>query len=284
MTASPPAASPPAPPSKRTSGLAAFVARHRRGLVVRKVAGLCRRYLGWFDNVDYELETNGEAFVLETLARFGPCMILDAGANVGDWTRAARARCPDAAIHALEIAPPTYERLVDAIGGLRDVHCVNVGLSDEPGSITIRHYDELPALTTASAYPHPFDYTELAAEVVTGDAFAAERSIDHVDLLKIDVEGMEDKVLRGFDGMLARRAIDLVQFEYGQVNILSGFLLRDFHELFRARGYAVGKIYPTYVDFRPYELSDEDFKGPNYLACSETRADLLAALSGARRR
>jgi hypothetical protein len=29
----------------------------------------------------------------------------------------------------------------------------------------------------------------------------------------------------------------------------------------------VGKIYPDYVDFRDYDLSDEDFLGPNYLAC-----------------
>lgn len=30
--------------------------------------------------------------------------------------------------------------------------------------------------------------------------------------------------------------------------------------------YAVGKIYPDYVDFRDYDLGDEDFLGPNYLA------------------
>jgi len=60
----------------------------------------------------------------------------------------------------------------------------------------------------------------------------------------------------------------LVQFEYGRVNILTHFLLRDFYELFARFGYVVGKIYPDHVDFRSYDLGDEDFLGPNYFACS----------------
>ena len=45
------------------------------------------------------------------------------------------------------------------------------------------------------------------------------------------------------------------------------FLLRDFYLLFAGYGYVVGKIYPDYVEFRDYDLGDEDFIGPNYLAC-----------------
>ena len=41
----------------------------------------------------------------------------------------------------------------------------------------------------------------------------------------------------------------------------------------------VGKIFPSYVDFREYELKDEDFQGPNYLAVRAARADLIALLS-----
>ena len=80
--------------------------------------------------------------------------------------------------------------------------------------------------------------------------------------------------------MFARRAIDVVQFEYGRVSILTRFLLRDFHEFFESRGYAVGKVYPDYVDFRRYDLADEDFLGPNYIACNEQRQDIVRALAG----
>lgn len=261
--------------------LGMFVARRRRSLLVRKIAGLCRRYLAWYGNVSYDLRTNGEAFVLETLATFHPRVLFDGGANVGDWSIAAKACCPGAEVHAFEIAQPTFETLLANTRHLPDVHCQNVGLSDVAGPIRIRHYSALPALTTATDYPHPFAFTELTAEVVTGDAYATGKGIEHIDLLKIDVEGMEERVLKGFHSMLARKAIDLIQFEYGRVSILNRFLLRDFHDFFRERGYVVGKVFPNYVDFRDYDLADEDFMGPNYLACREDKTEYLQALSGA---
>ena len=88
-----------------------------------------------------------------------------------------------------------------------------------------------------------------------------------MDFLKLDVEGAEHLVLQGLDESLQNGRIRFVQFEYGRVNILTHFLLRDFYQLFRGYGYAVGKIYPDYVEFRDYDLRDEDFLGPNYLAC-----------------
>ena len=48
-----------------------------------------------------------------------------------------------------------------------------------------------------------------------------------IDLLKPDTEGAEHLVLRGFDGALARSRTAAVQFEYGRVNAVTGFLLRD---------------------------------------------------------
>jgi len=86
--------------------------------------------------------------------------------------------------------------------------------------------------------------------------------------------------LTGFGDMLARNDISLVQFEYGRVNIVNHFLLRDFYAFFRERGYVVGKIFPNYVEFRDYDLMDEDFLGPNYLACAEDMVELRQALAG----
>ena len=259
--------------------LGRWVARHRRGLVVRRVAGLARHWLDWQALLDYELDSNGEAQVLRVLARFDPKLIVDAGANVGDWSLAALGLCPTAKVHAFEIAAPTFATLLQRTQRESRVTAHALGLSDVPGTITLNHYAQAPALTTATAYPHPLPSQPLSARVVRGDDFAAEHGIHHIDLLKIDVEGMEAQVLRGFDRLLRTQAVDLVQFEYGRVNILSRFLLADFHAFFAERGYRVGKIYPDGVDFRDYTMADEDFRGPNYLACLQQRVDLLQALA-----
>lgn len=262
------------------SPLGRLVTRHRSNPVVNRFAGFCRRFLGWHGNHNFDIQANGEARVLETLAAFRPAVIFDAGANVGEWTIAAKASCPDAAVHAFEIAAPTHAKLVENTRHLAGVRCNKLGLSDEAGSIPIRYYEDIPAATTATEYPHAMGYREMAAEVVRGDAYAVEHGIDHIDLLKIDVEGMESSVLRGFEGLLSRGAVDLVQFEYGRVSILTHFLLRDFHAHFTERGYVVGKLFPDRVDFREYELTDEDFMGSNHLACRKDRADLLKAFGG----
>jgi FkbM family methyltransferase len=260
--------------------LGAFIARHRRSSPARKIANLCARYLGWYGNFSYDLRTNGEAFVVETLAAFQPRVLFDAGANVGDWSIAAKRCCPGAEIHAFEIAQPTFKALVANTRHLPQMHRENVGLSDTGGPIRIRHYGAFPALTTSVDYPHPLPFSEVDAQVITGDSYVARKGIQHIDFLKIDVEGMEEQVLRGFQKTFQRGAIGLVQFEYGRVSIINHFLLRDAYAFFRQNGFVVGKIYPNYVDFRDYDMSDEDFMGPNYLACRAEMVEYVRAFRG----
>ena len=259
-----------------------LVGRHRQHIVARAIAGVCRRYQSWYGNVNYDLETNGEGRVLEILARFSPRVIFDVGANVGDWSQAAALRCPSAAIHAFEVAPPTFEILRQRTRHVPAIRCRPFGLSDGDETVSLRHFENAPALTTATEYPHPLPSVAIDGRTRRGDDYVTESGVERIDLLKIDVEGMEERVLRGFSGMFARGAIDVVQFEYGRVSILNHFLLRDAYDFFRSRGFAVGKIYPGYVDFREYALSDEDFLGPNFLACRVARADYLHALGGSR--
>jgi FkbM family methyltransferase len=257
-----------------------FVARHRKSRVARKIAALCREYLRWFANANYDIRSNGEYFVLDALAPFRLGTIFDVGANVGDWCVTVKSRFPGAAVHAFEIAPRTFEQLSKNVARLDGVRCVPAGMSDAEGRVAIRYYPDLPVLTTAIDYQHPFRFEEVEAAVTTGDEYLAREGIEHIDFLKLDVEGMENRVLKGFDRALSEGRVDIVQFEYGQANIVNAFLLRDFHAFFRKRGYVVGKVFPNYVDFRDYSFADEDFLGPNYLACRADKTEYIRALAG----
>lgn len=264
----------------RTNWLRTTISHHRRNPLLRRFAHACESFLAAYHNSDYEFDTNGERFVLQTLGRFPISVIFDVGANIGEWTRSACEAIPDARVHAFEISRQTFQRLEEQTRHFGQVRRVSRGLSDQEGTVKLHYFADLPVLTTALDFPHGRESIEITEPVTTGDLYCAAEGIGHIDFLKIDVEGMDHLVLRGFERMFASGGIDLVQFEYGQGNIVSRFLLRDFHDYFQARGFVVGKLYPNYVDFRTYQMRDEDFIGPNFVACRQSRGDYIQALSG----
>lgn len=256
----------------------------RRNLLLKTAAKLCKQYLKWYDNASYKPDRNGERWLLERLGREDVRVVLDVGANVGKWARLAATAFPAATVYALEIVPATFEQLraETAGGGHERIRCFNLGLADRTGRLKIRYHPSASTHATFTAYPHGWAGEELDCAVVTGDEFLDAHAIPAVDFLKIDVEGAEHLVLEGFRRALAAGKIRFVQFEYGRVNILTKVLLQDFYALFRGYGYVVGKIYPDFVDVRDYNLNDEDFLGPNYLAC-RTDDPVLRRLTGTRR-
>jgi len=239
----------------------------RRNVFFRTIAKLAKQYLKWFGNASYKPHKNGERWVLAQLREERIRSVLDVGANVGDWSMLAAELLPDATVWALEIMPATFARLRERVGDHARIRCFNLGLADRDGALRM-HFD--PAASTHATFTeYPQSGTEqlIDCAVRRGDGFVREQGIDRVDLLKMDVEGAEHLVLAGLAESLGARRVRFVQFEYGRVNILTKFLLHDFYELFRRHGYVVGKIFPDFVDFRAYDLGDEDFIGPNYLAC-----------------
>ena len=239
----------------------------RRNVFFRTIAKLAKQYLKWFGNASYKPHKNGERWVLAQLREERIRSVLDVGANVGDWSMLAAELLPDATVWALEIMPATFARLRERVGDHARIRCFNLGLADRDGALRM-HFDPA-ACTHATFTEYPQSGTEQVIDcaVRMGDGFVCEQGIDRVDLLKMDVEGAEHLVLAGLAESLSARRVRFVQFEYGRVNILTKFLLHDFYELFRRHGYVVGKIFPDFVDFRAYDLGDEDFIGPNYLAC-----------------
>jgi FkbM family methyltransferase len=257
------------------------VALRRRARPLRFTARFARAFLRAYGNWNYDPESNGERRVLQVLGRFAPRCVFDVGANAGAWTRLARSSAPGAEIHCFEIVPDTARDLQRNVGALPGVTVNAVGMSDRAGTVSARFYPGASELSGIDplVVDQPSETRECS--VTTGDLYCTEHGIDGIDLLKVDVEGAEREVLKGFSQMLAERRIAAVQFEYGLVNIRSHVLLADFHELFESAGFVVGKIFPDGVDFRAYDMErDEDFTGPNYLAVQRDREDLIDALRG----
>jgi len=257
-----------------------YISTRRRRPLIRFVARQCGRFLRCYENADdHNFDTNGERLVLRAMAKNDFPVIFDVGANIGAWALMAHDIFPTSTIHCFEIMRSTCENLSRQTHGIAQIMVNQYGLSDEEADVPVRHYPTMPVLSTVTQYPHDLDYVEDTGHVTTGDAYMDSHGIGHVDFVKIDVEGAENSVLRGFSRAFAAGKIDVVQFEYGQVSVVTRFMLRDFFAFFAQYGYIVGKIYPNYVDFRDYDFGFEDFNGCNYLAVSGKREDLISLLT-----
>jgi FkbM family methyltransferase len=255
------------------------IARYRRWLPVRLLARGSEGFLRLYNNVNYDAAANGERRILELLGRRKVECIFDVGASIGEWLQLAREHCPSATIHAFEIVPSTFERLLERVGPGPRLVLNPFGLAERRGTVEVLSCPDDPELSSIFPYPTGKRSLPVCCEITTGDEYCAETGITRIDFLKLDIEGLELPALRGFEGMLTNGEIDVIQFEYGFINILPKFLLKDLCEFLNAHGYAAGKIFPDHVDFREYELKDEDFMGPNYLAVRRDRSDLIALLS-----
>lgn len=251
----------------------------------RPFAELAERCVGSahqaLNNVNFDMTANGELRVLKIIADQNPGRLFDVGANEGEWTLLASKLCPAAQIHAFEVVPSTHASFVAATGHLPNVIANRFGLSDSDGEITI-----YMTAGTADATACPIEGLAMHAklyqdsvqcEVRTGARYLAERNISQVDYLKIDVEGMDLRVIKGFGDDI--RKVRALQFEYGIFNIGSHDLLADFCAWLTSRGFKVGKVFPRSVQFFDYGFEMENFQGSNFVAVRTDESRLFDALS-----
>jgi FkbM family methyltransferase len=206
-------------------------------------------------------------------------VIIDGGANIGEYSRRAAEFVKGCRIYSFEPVKNTFNRLVKNLKDYESHIPVNKGLYHEIG---VKNINLFPSHTHSSLYDiqglfyDPVNTAEI--ELITGDTFMEQIGIAYIDLLKLDLEGAEYDALLGFENALKKGKIKMVQFEFGYINITTKKLLIDFYKFFESFGYVVGKVFPKTVEFRKYEFKYEDFLGPNYVAVNKSETGLIECL------
>jgi FkbM family methyltransferase len=138
--------------------------------------------------------------------------VFDVGGNVGQTAAALNKHFPGAEVWTFEPVEASYHELQERARTLQNVRCFNLALGSRPrnGLVTARGTSPTNHLV-AGAGTAPTQ----EVEIVTGDDFCQDHGVDTIDYLKIDTEGHELEVLRGFHGMLGRFAIDVLELEVG---------------------------------------------------------------------
>lgn len=194
---------------------------------------------------------------------------IDAGANFGVYTLAL-ARCVGAngrvwAVEPGEQAAGYLARSI-AANGFPQVELIRCALSraDGSGFLDTSITPELRRLVS--------DSSSAAITVRSLDSLAAERNIDRVDFVKIDVEGEETNVLDGGAGFLERES-PLLMLEF----LADKKFNEDLFAPLSRHGYDCFRLVPGIQALVPfYESEEPDAYQLNLFACRPPRAARLA--------
>lgn len=189
-------------------------------------------------------KTNGEFRLLDDLPTVST--VFDVGANRGDYALAVLERRPRAQVHCFEPSQAAYEILARRLSNRATLH--RCALADVPGETLL--YSSEPGSELSSLYNRdlralsiPFGDHSERVTVSTLDAEASKAGVSHVDLLKIDAEGAEARVIEGAAEMIEAGAIDVLVIEYGGTALDSHRFVRDFYLLLADR-YDLYRVLP----------------------------------------
>lgn len=257
-------------------GLSAAERLLGRGLMNRLAGYVYWRTRG--ENLD-DPRRNGEYMCMQAVIRnvLGDSPIaFDVGANVGDWSTLFLEHAPRGRVHAFEPVGGTNEFLRGRFLNEPRVECHRLAVSDAPGTCVLRVGGNLSGSNSVYRMPDEVNVTEEEVPAVSGDSFAAARNIRQVDYLKIDVEGHEVQVVRGFRELIALRAVKCIQWEYNKTWIASRAALADMYEILGPAGYRLCKLRERDVlHYSSYSRSLDNYCYSNWVAVSP---DLFPAL------
>ena len=197
---------------------------------------------------------DAEAFAAQQrLVRNERPIIFDVGAHRGETAQRYRALFPHATIHCFEPFPESFAVLSATHSQDAGVQPHRLALGAAPGHATlnVNRSAATNSLLATDDRAAPYWGGELLVTdktidvpVTTLDAFCAERSLVHIDILKLDVQGTELEVLEGAAGLLRKQVVDVVYMELIVAPTYIGqHALHDYLRLFGAHGYALFDFY-----------------------------------------
>jgi len=192
-------------------------------------------------------------------------VVLDVGVCGGHSITTFREIWPDSRVTGFEPDPRLAKRLRRNWDGIPGVTIVEGAVSDRNSRQVLFQYED-PAQN--SLFDRD-DRSWFQAEVInrvdvecfTLDSYCGQHSINHVDLLKADVQGAEFQVIWGASGLLESRSIDYVVLELTFGDSYDGAARpHEISEAMESHGYVLTATYVV-----PGQIQDRRLQWTNSL-------------------
>jgi FkbM family methyltransferase len=224
------------------------------------LASLAQRFFGLF-GLHVSRRTRGvqlDSALEEQLRLAGDDVrvIFEVGAADGRDAAVYTARCPNADVHAFEPLPANFKKLAQRASNEPRIKAINKAVSDTNGKAEfhVTALDDASSLLAPTTTGATFDkYTKqvgtINIETITLDNYCIDNNIDRIDLLKMDAQGAELKILNGAAKLLDKRSISVIFTEVNFVDIYVGIALyHDIAHFLEEKDYVLHSLYNFHHD------------------------------------
>lgn len=243
-------------------------------------AALKRATLKVLEYLGFQLVRSMDAFTAQAaLTMAKEPVIFDIGAADGGVAKIYRQRFPLAFIHCFEPLPESFARLERSLGAAPRTFCHPSAVADLQGSalLNANRSTATSSLLRTDGRGASFwgggvldTSAQVTVQTTTVDAFCAAARIEHIDILKMDVQGLEYAVLQGARGMLAQQRVTLVYTELIVCPTYQGQRkLHEYFALFDGLGYDLVDFFNP-IRRRGQLLQTDAIFIAGYRACDST--------------
>lgn len=214
----------------------------------KRVLAISSKVYAEIENFNYDPESNGEYWLLKNLSTNYSETILDIGANIGEYSLKCYKYFPKSKIYAIEASSKTYKKLIKNTSNVLNIFTINKALSDSSEKKYVYERSDFSGRNTFEGKNTGLTYkNKIIIELIKGDYFLSEEGIEeNIKILKVDVEGHELKVLKGFENSLKNLKIYIIQFERSTAACTPSIF--KFYDFLSPYVYYIGKLYPKYIE------------------------------------
>jgi FkbM family methyltransferase len=215
-----------------------------------------------------------EVSVAATFIKTQTPVLLDVGANVGDWSTMMLRLFPQCSNLLLVEPQPECGDILAKIK-ISNKKMFPCAVADKSGDVNFYTAEQKDGWDGASLFERlDTCYTGVSQRRLTVpirkiDDIVEEVGITKVDFMKMDIEGAELMALKGAEDCLRKGTIRALSFEFGSGNINSRTYFRDFWDFLGRYEFAIFRVLPggKLLRINEYHESLECFyRATNYIA------------------
>ncbi len=233
----------------------------------------CDAVIAYHLGATHSADENGELWLANRVAPHCQFFI-DAGANTGRWTDLILGRASPS-VRGLLIEPGrgALKQLRSRHGADPRLEIADLALGSAPGEAKFYEEGEGGESSSLIAEYVRDPGASYVVPISTIDREIASRHVGVVDLLKIDAEGYDARILRGAEQALSAHQVRAVQFEYGVNWLAAGDTLLNTTSWLRGFGYELWLLTHDGLREFDYERFGDFFRYSNFVALAPGARD-----------